>query len=72
MSPYSSPLNPIEHLWSAFKTLWRKHIIRVGRDIPMNQIDSTVLKVLESIKITSNILNSCDKAVRRVMKGELV
>ena len=46
MSPYSSPLNPIEHLWSAFKTKWRKHMSRRGHDIPFSNIDTEVMNIL--------------------------
>ena len=34
LPPYSSPLNPIEHVWAAFKTLWRKRMARTMSKVP--------------------------------------
>ena len=34
LPPYSSPLNPIEHVWSAFKSRWRKQMAQQFTKVP--------------------------------------
>ena len=49
LPPYSSPLNPIEHVWSAFKTLWRKRIARQFDKFPQGNIEKLAGEVLDEI-----------------------
>ena len=49
LPPYSSPLNPIEHVWAAFKTLWRKRMSRQFDKFPQDNIETLVGEVLDEI-----------------------
>ena len=72
LPPYSSPLNPIEHVWAAFKTLWRKKMARQFDKFPDSNIERLVTQVMDEVKTTPRLLNSITAAVERVLNDELV
>ena len=72
LPPYSSPLNPIEHVWAAFKALWRKRMARQFDKCPQENIEQLVGEVLDMVRISPRLLDSITKAVARVLDGQLV
>ena len=72
LPPYSSPLNPIEHVWAAFKALWRKRMARQFDKFPQGNIEQLVGEVLDTVRISHRLLDSITKAVARVLDGQLV
>ena len=72
LPPYSSPLNPIEHIWASFKVLWRKKLALCLSKIPKDQLENMVNEVLEQVKYTPNLLMTINSTIRRVLNDELV
>jgi transposase len=76
---YSSPMNPIEHLWSIIKGRWRKLSHLVVPDSPeklekMEQPLSLIKSIVDGLKREKviSIANSNCKMMARSLRGHLV
>jgi len=63
LPPYSSPLNPIEHVWAAFKTLWRKRMARTLSRVPQENLEQLVNEVMDEVQTTPRLLDCITTAV---------
>ena len=72
LPPYSSQLNPIEHVWAAFKTLWRKKMSRTMSKVPQENIELLVNEVMDKVKTTPKLLDCITSSIKRVLNNELV
>ena len=72
LPPYSSPLNPIEHVWAAFKTLWRNRMARTMSKVPQENLEQLVNKVMDEVQTTPKLLDCITSAIKRVLNNELV
>ena len=42
LPPYSSILNPVEHMWSAVKSLWKRMISKVKADYDFSNMERDI------------------------------
>ena len=72
LPPYSSPLNPIEHVWSAFKSRWRSRMAQQLTKVPPEHLARMVTEVMDQVRITPRLFDPVTATVRRVLNDELV
>ena len=72
--PYSSPLNVIEHVWSAYKHMWAKFISTHTGKYNSTNMERDMLEVAELVgqRLSPAILHSADRYFQMVDTGILV
>ena len=74
LSPYSSPLNAAERVWSSLKSEWSKQIASMTTDFDLRQLDAEVDRVCQLVagRLRYDIMRSSDKAQQLVLRNVLV
>ena len=68
LPPYSSPLNPIERVWSRLKRRWAKYLSRITVKYNMDNIERDIRLVTAEVEreLTFNCLHASDDQLLQV------
>lgn len=69
---YSSPLNPIEHIWSAVKSRWKKFLASKTDKYVEDNMPADITRVARQVQVSRRLDTSMRQVYERVKQRNMV